>query len=165
MNATLVGSKVGSYRHYNWCDQDLVGSSFDSTTWGVYHWHTVTHYLLLEVTVDYEKIVSQHGRSFLWTSLMFYFPFQLMLRRVEHNFLENIAGPFDEPAWVAQTVVKEKRKGIIDCQLLPRCQTWICHWKFFIDLYPFERSNFKFLVIFFPYLFVFLLYLVLDNTW
>jgi len=48
--------------------------------------------------MDYEKIVSQHGRSFLWTTLVYYTPFQLMLRLLERAFLEYIAGPFDEPA-------------------------------------------------------------------
>jgi len=50
--------------------------------------------------MDYEKIVSQHGRSFLWTTLIFYTPVQVMLRQLELFNLENIAGPFDGPAVV-----------------------------------------------------------------
>ena len=54
-------------------------------------------YSLLDIIVDYEKIVSQHGRSFLWTTLMYYTPIQVMLRQLEHFYLEDVAGPFDEP--------------------------------------------------------------------
>jgi len=48
--------------------------------------------------MDYEKIVSQHGRSFLWTTLIFYTPIQVMIRQLEHFYLETLAGPFDGPA-------------------------------------------------------------------
>jgi len=46
--------------------------------------------------MDYEKIVSQHGRIFLWTTLRFYTPIQAMNVRFSQDYLERIAGPFDE---------------------------------------------------------------------
>jgi len=45
--------------------------------------------------MDYEKIGSQHGRTFLWTTWSFYTPIQLWLVRLERDWLESIAGPFD----------------------------------------------------------------------
>jgi hypothetical protein len=44
---------------------------------------------------DYEKIGSQYGRLFLWTSLVFYKPVVLTFQYLNHMKLESIAGPFD----------------------------------------------------------------------
>ncbi|EMD40535.1 hypothetical protein CERSUDRAFT_91264 [Gelatoporia subvermispora B] len=46
------------------------------------------------LTVDYDKIVRQHSRLFLWTSLKFYTPFQYFECRSEQQYLETYAGPF-----------------------------------------------------------------------
>jgi len=48
--------------------------------------------------MDYDKIVSQHGRIFLWTTLTYYTPVQALFVRLAQTYLEHIAGPFDEPA-------------------------------------------------------------------
>jgi len=53
--------------------------------------------LRLALQLDYEKIVSQHGRIFLWTTWRFYTPIQAMFVRVDQLWLESIAGPFDQP--------------------------------------------------------------------
>jgi phosphatidylglycerol phospholipase C len=45
---------------------------------------------------DYEKIGSQYGRIFLWTTLNFYTPFQIARSHWAQTRLENIAGPFDD---------------------------------------------------------------------
>jgi hypothetical protein len=50
----------------------------------------------MALQMDYERIVSQHGRIFLWTTWRFYTPIQVMLVRLERLWLESIAGPFDE---------------------------------------------------------------------
>jgi hypothetical protein len=44
---------------------------------------------------DYEKVGSQFGRTFLWTTLRFYTPFLFRDSRKSQTYLENIAGPFD----------------------------------------------------------------------
>jgi len=44
---------------------------------------------------DYEKIGSQYGRGFLWTSLLFYSPVVLLFQYLTQTKLESIAGPFD----------------------------------------------------------------------
>jgi len=44
---------------------------------------------------DYEKIVAQYGRIFLWTSLRFYTPFRIIESRQAKGYLERIAGSFD----------------------------------------------------------------------
>ncbi|OCH94290.1 PLC-like phosphodiesterase [Obba rivulosa] len=46
------------------------------------------------LAVDYDKIVRQHSRLFLWTSLKFYTPFQYFECRSEQQYLETYAGPF-----------------------------------------------------------------------
>jgi phosphatidylglycerol phospholipase C len=45
---------------------------------------------------DYDKIGSQYGRGFLWTTLWFYTPFVLARGQQAKWYLEKIAGPFDE---------------------------------------------------------------------
>jgi len=45
---------------------------------------------------DYEKIVSQYGRIFLWTTLRYYTPMIYIAWRYSQNYLESVAGPFDE---------------------------------------------------------------------
>ncbi|KAG6919741.1 hypothetical protein DXG01_001575 [Tephrocybe rancida] len=47
---------------------------------------------------DYEKIGSQYGRIFLWTTPKFYTPFLLVYSKQAQKNLELIAGPFDAPA-------------------------------------------------------------------
>jgi hypothetical protein len=44
---------------------------------------------------DYEKIVAQYGRIFLWTTLRFYTPFRIIESRQAKGYLERIAGSFD----------------------------------------------------------------------
>ncbi|PPQ70873.1 hypothetical protein CVT25_004741, partial [Psilocybe cyanescens] len=44
---------------------------------------------------DYDKIGSQYGRFFLWTSLRFYMPAVAAINRKVQSHLESIAGPFD----------------------------------------------------------------------
>ncbi|KAG6897176.1 hypothetical protein C0992_003565 [Termitomyces sp. T32_za158] len=46
---------------------------------------------------DYEKIGSQYGRLFLWTTPMFYTPVIMAYSRQAKIYLERIAGPFDAP--------------------------------------------------------------------
>ncbi|KAH8096687.1 PLC-like phosphodiesterase [Cristinia sonorae] len=43
---------------------------------------------------DYDKIAAQHGRTFLWTTLQYYPPFQIFSRMVESTYLESVKGPF-----------------------------------------------------------------------
>lgn len=50
---------------------------------------------------DYEKIGSQYGRLFLWTTPMFYTPIIMAYSRKAQIYLERIAGPFDAPVAVA----------------------------------------------------------------
>ncbi|KAF8969351.1 PLC-like phosphodiesterase [Flammula alnicola] len=47
---------------------------------------------------DYEKIGSQYGRVFLWTTFRFYTPVIFAYNRWIQNYLESIAGPFDDSA-------------------------------------------------------------------
>ncbi|KAF9567419.1 PLC-like phosphodiesterase [Agrocybe pediades] len=49
---------------------------------------------------DYEKIGSQYGRFFLWTTLKFYTPVILAYSRKSQSYLESIAGPFEDPSSV-----------------------------------------------------------------
>ncbi|KAG5648717.1 hypothetical protein DXG03_000064 [Asterophora parasitica] len=44
---------------------------------------------------DYEKIGSQYGRIFLWTTPKFYTPYLLAHSKQAQSYLERIAGPFD----------------------------------------------------------------------
>ncbi|KAG6861958.1 hypothetical protein C0995_009142 [Termitomyces sp. Mi166 len=53
---------------------------------------------------DYEKIGSQYGRLFLWTTPMFYTPVIMAWSRQAKIYLERVAGPFDAP--VAMPAVK-----------------------------------------------------------
>jgi len=46
------------------------------------------------LAVDYDKIVAQHSRLFLWTTWQFYPPFQLLMRKMVKSKLEEVAGPF-----------------------------------------------------------------------
>ncbi|PSR81019.1 hypothetical protein PHLCEN_2v6550 [Hermanssonia centrifuga] len=48
------------------------------------------------LSVDYDKIASQHGRLFLWTSLWYYPPVQSFFRQKMKARLESFAGPFQE---------------------------------------------------------------------
>ncbi|KAF8165680.1 PLC-like phosphodiesterase [Crassisporium funariophilum] len=61
---------------------------------------------------DYDKIGSQYGRIFLWTTLRFYPPFLNAYNRKAQAYLESIAGPFDAVpvgnANVAPPVVESK---------------------------------------------------------
>lgn len=57
------------------------------------------------VVADYEKIGSQYGRFFLWTTFKFYTPVMMAYSRLAKAYLESIAGPFDEPAAIS-TVIK-----------------------------------------------------------
>lgn len=50
---------------------------------------------------DYDNIVAQHGRMFLWTTWNYYTPVQMMFVQLLQLRLESIAGPFDKPAVVA----------------------------------------------------------------
>ena len=43
---------------------------------------------------DYDKIGSQYGRGFLWTTLGFYTPFVLARGRRRMRYLVKVAGPF-----------------------------------------------------------------------
>jgi len=45
--------------------------------------------------VDYDKVVAQHSRLFLWTSMFYYAPFQTALTRNLQKRLESFAGPFE----------------------------------------------------------------------
>ena len=49
---------------------------------------------MVTATVDYDKIAAQHSRMFYWTTLEFYTPMQMLLRRRDHMYLEGYAGPF-----------------------------------------------------------------------
>lgn len=44
--------------------------------------------------VDYDKIARQHGRLFLWTTMHYYTPVQILARRASKAKLETIVGPF-----------------------------------------------------------------------
>jgi phosphatidylglycerol phospholipase C len=44
---------------------------------------------------DYDKISSQYGRIFLWTTLRYYTPFVLACGKLYQTKLERVAGPFD----------------------------------------------------------------------
>ncbi|KAG6336489.1 hypothetical protein ID866_2603, partial [Astraeus odoratus] len=55
--------------------------------------------------VDYDAMLSRHGRLFLWTTWQFYLPAVLSWARTTRLYLESVAGPFDhfllsEPATV-----------------------------------------------------------------
>ncbi|KJA29766.1 hypothetical protein HYPSUDRAFT_60618 [Hypholoma sublateritium FD-334 SS-4] len=52
---------------------------------------------------DYDKIGSQYGRSFLWTTLHFYTPFLFLAKRESLKDLESKAGPFDYVASLVET--------------------------------------------------------------
>ncbi|OBZ70078.1 Phosphatidylglycerol phospholipase C [Grifola frondosa] len=64
--------------------------------------------------VDYDKIAAQHSRMFLWTTLEFYTPLQMIERRRDQLYLEMFAGPFRKeedgvqalPAAVVSATVK-----------------------------------------------------------
>jgi len=58
-----------------------------------------------DLQTDYEKIGSQYGRFFLWTTFKFYTPVMMAYSRLAKAYLESIAGPFDEPAAIS-TVIK-----------------------------------------------------------
>jgi len=47
------------------------------------------------LTADYDKIVTQYSRLFLWTSLAFYAPFRRAKSVAARKVLEHAAGPFD----------------------------------------------------------------------
>jgi phosphatidylglycerol phospholipase C len=46
-------------------------------------------------SADYDKTLSQYGRSFLWTTMRFYTPIVLATGRSWRSSLESVAGPFD----------------------------------------------------------------------
>jgi len=46
--------------------------------------------------VDYDKIIQQHSRLFLWTSPWFYSPVQYLFIRSRQSYLEAFAGPFKD---------------------------------------------------------------------
>ncbi|KAH7887507.1 PLC-like phosphodiesterase [Phlebopus sp. FC_14] len=46
--------------------------------------------------VDYDAIISRHGRLFLWTTWKFYFPAIRSLNQITKLHLESVAGPFDK---------------------------------------------------------------------
>ncbi|KAF8914290.1 PLC-like phosphodiesterase [Gymnopilus junonius] len=63
--------------------------------------------ILSPFVADYEKIGSQYGRFFLWTTFKFYTPVMLAYSRLAQTYLESIAGPFDEPVAVSPTIKTE----------------------------------------------------------
>ncbi|TFK17115.1 PLC-like phosphodiesterase [Coprinopsis marcescibilis] len=54
---------------------------------------------------DYEKIVSQYSRLFLWTTLNFYAPFLAAYSRQSKLDLEKVAGPFERALTARPTMV------------------------------------------------------------
>jgi phosphatidylglycerol phospholipase C len=54
----------------------------------------ITHDLTIS-SADYDKIGSQYGRGFLWTTLWFYTPFVIARGHQAKRYLEKVAGPFD----------------------------------------------------------------------
>jgi phosphatidylglycerol phospholipase C len=56
--------------------------------------------------VDYDSILSQYSRWFLWTTWKFYFP-PILVNKVIRVVLEGAAGPFDNfaPPEASVTVV------------------------------------------------------------
>ncbi|EPQ59044.1 PLC-like phosphodiesterase [Gloeophyllum trabeum ATCC 11539] len=52
--------------------------------------------LRAQLQTDYDKIVAQYNsRLFLWTSMIFYKPVQLLGQFYHHAYLESVAGPLD----------------------------------------------------------------------
>ncbi|KAF5392642.1 hypothetical protein D9757_001069 [Collybiopsis confluens] len=47
---------------------------------------------------DYEKTILQYSRTFLWTTIDFWTPYQLLRVYVQTSYLEKIAGPFASSA-------------------------------------------------------------------
>ncbi|KAJ3503150.1 hypothetical protein NLJ89_g8560 [Agrocybe chaxingu] len=63
--------------------------------------------LRTSLRTDYDKIGSQYGRFFLWTTLRYYSPVLLAYSRMAQSYLESVAGPFDDClADVAPVVVE-----------------------------------------------------------
>ncbi|KAK7470131.1 hypothetical protein VKT23_001571 [Stygiomarasmius scandens] len=50
---------------------------------------------------DYDKTGTQYGRAFLWTSLLYYTPFQYTRQLLIHKYLTKIGGPFEKEAVVS----------------------------------------------------------------
>jgi len=50
---------------------------------------------------DYDKTGTQYGRTFLWTSLLYYTPFQYTRQFLIHKYLTKIGGPFEKEAVVS----------------------------------------------------------------
>ena len=64
---------------------------------------------VLSVSIaDFEKIGSQYGRTFLWTTLNFYTPFQIALGHWVQTRLESSAGPFDGSAIPPPNTIEAK---------------------------------------------------------
>ncbi|KIJ69927.1 hypothetical protein HYDPIDRAFT_171866 [Hydnomerulius pinastri MD-312] len=55
--------------------------------------------------VDYDAILAQHGRLFLWTTWKYYLPAIISWNRATKLYLESIAGPFDKFALPEPTPV------------------------------------------------------------
>ena len=64
---------------------------------------------VLSVSIaDFEKIGSQYGRTFLWTTLNFYTPFQIARGHWVQTRLESSAGPFDDSAIPPPNTIEAK---------------------------------------------------------
>lgn len=57
---------------------------------------------------DYEKIGSQYGRTFLWTTLNFYTPFQIARGHWAQTHLESLAGPFEDSTIPPSNTIEAK---------------------------------------------------------
>ena len=55
----------------------------------------VYHDLRASVEADYAKVDAENSRLFMWTSLSYYLPFQLLDWHWSTSMLEKIGGPFE----------------------------------------------------------------------
>lgn len=102
----MTGCALGGERNYHRRHEDLAGSPVGVAKYvAKYTWHShlaIGHRSLVP-TADYDKIGSQYGRSFLWTTLHFYTPFLFLAKRESLKELESKAGPFDYTASLVET--------------------------------------------------------------
>lgn len=148
-----VGSKVGCYCHHNWCDQDLVRSSFDSTKWVVYQ-HPVTRLLTTryysglwkdsvsawtQLPVDHIDVLHSHPSDVkaTWTFLLG--------RRSRPVWRTSLSGCNRS---LGESVRPDERNYRLSMQ--PRCQasSFNCHQKFSTDLYYLKVQIYLFLYLY-----------------
>ncbi|KNZ78608.1 hypothetical protein J132_11049 [Termitomyces sp. J132] len=102
---SFIGVSLYIARKYFWKDCDTFSIAFGALTttdgqrWGVDAILTDETKVWLDLRAalknDYEKIGSQYGRLFLWTTPMFYTPVIMAYGRSAQSYLERVAGPFE----------------------------------------------------------------------